>query len=255
MVRANGDALVMHVGEKPIVVARSRSIDLSSHGLNLSAMIGMLGQLLPADAQASLAGCRGAPLPSRGTDHFTVVAARGGDDIWIEIRRRRQDAARQAEVPIAAGLRTNRDVSLKPTPEPEALAEGVPLGQSEAAVESEPLDWAEVVSEAQPDGEAAPDVAEPDEEARFELDARSDVDVPHSEAARETAQPSVEANVGGDSALRRVRSNRGGGARRGQAGGPTAHRTRPEPLAIRERDDRGSHRIAAGGGSRRTRDT
>lgn len=98
MVRANGDALVMHVGEKPIVVARSRSIDLSSHGLNLNAMVGMLGQLLPADAQASLAefGAVEHRLPPRGTDHFTVVAARGGDDIWIEIRRRRANGAPDA---------------------------------------------------------------------------------------------------------------------------------------------------------------
>ena len=41
MVRANGDALVMHVGEKPIVVSGSKTIDLSANGLNFGAMIGM----------------------------------------------------------------------------------------------------------------------------------------------------------------------------------------------------------------------
>ena len=93
MVRANGDALVMHVGEKPIVVSGSKTIDLSAHGMNFGAMTGMLAQLLPGDAQSSLAefGAVEHRLPSRGSDHFTVVAARGGDDIWIEIRRRRDE--------------------------------------------------------------------------------------------------------------------------------------------------------------------
>jgi hypothetical protein len=48
MVRANGDALVMHVGEKPYVVTAAGPIDLSTHGLNLQAMTGMLAQLIPA---------------------------------------------------------------------------------------------------------------------------------------------------------------------------------------------------------------
>lgn len=91
MVRADGDALVMHVGEKPIVIAGSRTIDLSNHGLNLSAMVGMLRQLLPADAQSALRedGAVEHLLPPLGDHRFSVVAARGGDDIWIEIRRRR----------------------------------------------------------------------------------------------------------------------------------------------------------------------
>ena len=80
MVRANGDALVMHVGEKPIVVAGSRTIDLSGHGLPLGAMVGMLGQLLPAEARAALEefGAVEHRLPDRGDDRFSVVAARGG---------------------------------------------------------------------------------------------------------------------------------------------------------------------------------
>jgi len=138
MVRANGDALVMHVGEKPIVVARSRSIDLSSHGLNLNAMVGMLAQLLPADAQASLAefGAVEHRLPPRGTDHFTVVAARGGDDIWIEIRRRREESRREPQA--TEGLTTTPEaISSEPAaPEP---APAVPAVEESSAEEEVPV--------------------------------------------------------------------------------------------------------------------
>lgn len=104
MVRADGDALVMHVGERPIVVSGSRTVDLSNHGMNLGAMVGMLSQLLSLDAQAVLRdlGAVEHELPSRESDRFSVVAARSGDDIWIEIRRRREalsSAGQQAALP------------------------------------------------------------------------------------------------------------------------------------------------------------
>jgi hypothetical protein len=70
-------------------------------------MTGMLEQLLPADARARLAesGAAEHSLSLDGGERFAVVAARGGDDIWIEIRRRgRQHVAeprRSARRPIA----------------------------------------------------------------------------------------------------------------------------------------------------------
>ena len=54
IVRADGDALVMHVGERPYVVVGTNTINISTHGLNLGAMTGMLAQLLPADAMIAL---------------------------------------------------------------------------------------------------------------------------------------------------------------------------------------------------------
>ena len=91
IVRGDGDALVMHVGERPYVVVGTQTINISTHGLNLEAMTGMLGQLLPAESQAQLEefGAVEYRIPQQGEDRFSVVAARGGDDIWIEIRRRR----------------------------------------------------------------------------------------------------------------------------------------------------------------------
>jgi len=95
MIRADGDALVMHAGERPYVVVGSGTLDLSSQALNLGAMDGMLQQLLPAPAQDALRefGAVEHRLPSTESDAFTVVAAQGADDIWIEIRRRRRKPA------------------------------------------------------------------------------------------------------------------------------------------------------------------
>src|SRR5690348_17341751 len=93
----------MHVGERPYVVVGTSTINISTHGLNLDAMTGMLTQLLPADAQTQLEefGAVEHRIQQQGDDRFTVVAARGGDDIWIEIRRRRAQPAVPAE-PVAA---------------------------------------------------------------------------------------------------------------------------------------------------------
>ena len=123
MVRADGDALVMHVGERPIVVSGARTVDLSNHGMNLGAMVGMLGQLLSSDAQVSLKelGAVEHELPSREADRFSVVAARSGDDIWIEIRRRRDTtAATPVEEPG------------EPLPEPEAEFSDAEAADAEA---------------------------------------------------------------------------------------------------------------------------
>src|SRR3990167_10072204 len=130
MIRAGGDALVMHVGERPYVVTQAGTLDLSTHGLNLSAMTGMLQQLLPADAMVSLDefGAVEHRLPSVGEDRFTVVAARGGDDIWIEIRRRRREAAPAAVTPAPPV------VAAPSVPEPQSVVLSEP---DEAAVVSE----------------------------------------------------------------------------------------------------------------------
>lgn len=93
IVRVDGEALVMHVGEKPYVVSPNGQIDLATRGLTFDAVNGLVSQLLPADALQSLVdvGATQYELPPFGEfpgDRFTVTAARGGDDVWAEIRRR-----------------------------------------------------------------------------------------------------------------------------------------------------------------------
>jgi twitching motility protein PilT len=94
IVRVDGDALVMHAGDKPYVVAPTGQIELASRGLTLDAVNGCVKQLLPLELQHALDefGAVQYELPAMAEfpgERFTVVAARGGDDLWTEIRRRR----------------------------------------------------------------------------------------------------------------------------------------------------------------------
>ncbi len=109
ILRPDGDALVMHVGEKPYVIAASGTVDLSSRPLTVDALTAIIDQALPADSRRALAEIGAVEYdlpPTRSTpgERFTMVVARGGDDIWIEIRRHRDAAA------SAAGALLQRDV-------------------------------------------------------------------------------------------------------------------------------------------------
>ncbi len=94
IVRIDGEALVMHVGDKPYVVSPVGQVNLATRGLTLDAVSGIVNQLLPLESQRALDEFGAAqfelpPVPEFPGEHFTVVVARGGDDIWAEIRRRR----------------------------------------------------------------------------------------------------------------------------------------------------------------------
>src|SRR4051794_9564379 len=105
VINLDGEALVMHVGEKPYVVSPTGQVDLSARGLSFDAVWGILAQLLPAESQAALEEFGATqfelqPLAGFERERFIVVAARGGDDVWVEVRRRRidTDAVRLAEL-------------------------------------------------------------------------------------------------------------------------------------------------------------
>jgi twitching motility protein PilT len=103
IVRADGEAMVMHVGERPHVVASTGPVELSTQGLTLQVMTGMVAQLLPAELQSALTEFGAVEhelpaLPVMHGDRFTVVVARGGDDVWIEIRRHRRSGAQSPAV-------------------------------------------------------------------------------------------------------------------------------------------------------------
>src|SRR3954470_15757507 len=54
IVNIDGEALVMHAGDKPYVVSPSGQVELASRGLTLDAVTGIVAQLLPVEFQNAL---------------------------------------------------------------------------------------------------------------------------------------------------------------------------------------------------------
>ncbi len=112
----------MHVGEKPYVVTASGHAELAANALTVPAMTGMLDQLLPADSRKALneLGAVEYHLPpdaAQPTIRYSVVAARGGNDIWIEVRRRK---IVEEPVPVAVQQHTHAAVAVEEPPPPPA---------------------------------------------------------------------------------------------------------------------------------------
>jgi twitching motility protein PilT len=123
VLKSNGDGLVMHVGERPYVLSPAGTANLSERPLTVEAMKGVLTDLLSADDQHTLAEIGAVereiiPEDAPG-DRFLLVAARGGDDIWIELRRQRGVVA----VPEAPAVQ--EPPATPPAPQP-ALEEPPP---------------------------------------------------------------------------------------------------------------------------------
>ncbi|HET7617000.1 MAG TPA: ATPase, T2SS/T4P/T4SS family [Vicinamibacterales bacterium] len=146
--RLEGDALVMHVGEKPYVVTTSSSmgefrgpiawgqVELSSRVLTPEAVLGMLGQILPLDQRHALEEFGAveyevAP-PDGSTARFTLVAARGGDDVWLEVRRHLPPPVAEPEpAPEPAVATPSADAVAKQEPAPEAVQPHADVAEDE----------------------------------------------------------------------------------------------------------------------------
>ena len=85
-------------------------VELSSRILTSDAVLGMIAQILPADLQQSLEAFGAVEheltVPEDDT-RYTVVAARGGDDVWLELKRR-QPAVLPAPPPPAETRTTKK---------------------------------------------------------------------------------------------------------------------------------------------------
>ena len=100
IVLMDGEALVLHVGDKPYVVAESGQVSLANEPLTAEAIGQVIDELLPPESLRLLAdaGATQCVLPVNTqfpNETFSVVAARGGDDLWLEIRRVHVTAAAQ----------------------------------------------------------------------------------------------------------------------------------------------------------------
>lgn len=163
IIRLDGDALVIHVGEKPYVVTTSEAtnefrgplawgqVELSSRVLTPEAVNAMLGQILPLDQRAALDeyGATEYEVASAGNaaERFTIVAARGGDDIWLEIRRRARQIpipAAVPSVPVEAPVESAQVASAGAASPP---SEAIPMDQMDSPA-SMPLRVADVPAEA-----------------------------------------------------------------------------------------------------------
>jgi twitching motility protein PilT len=161
IVRLEGDALVMHVGEKPYVVTASSSmnayrgplawgqVELSSRVLTFDAVSSMLVQILPVHQQQALTEFGAIeheiPSPTGVADHFTVIAARGGEDVWLEVRRRpveipeaqAPEAVPQAEVSaeqVAVPPASDREPDAAAVPSRPVAAEAKAVDEGPAVV-------------------------------------------------------------------------------------------------------------------------
>jgi twitching motility protein PilT len=161
IVRLDGDALVMHVGEKPYVVTTSEAmnqfrgplawgqVELSTRVLTSDAVAGMLGQILPLDQRVALEEYGATEYEVGAANHpeerFTIVAARGGDDIWVEMRRQPTLSAEAAAA--IAELRDEPPVSpaeesVEHDEEAPSFAEHQPAALNEPAADDEIPDLA-----------------------------------------------------------------------------------------------------------------
>ncbi len=95
IVRSDGDALVLHVGRSPTSSQRPGRSSCHARGSGSARWKGCSRSCCPPTPCAACArwaqwSMSSRPVPPAGADRFTVVAARGGDDIWIEVRRHRR---------------------------------------------------------------------------------------------------------------------------------------------------------------------
>jgi twitching motility protein PilT len=141
IVRLEGDALVMHVGEKPYVVTATSAmsehrgpllwghVDLSSRVLTSEAVLGMLGQIMPLEQRQSLeeVGAVEHYLEAeRSNARFSVIAARAGDEVWLEVRKR----PKEVPVAVAQPVVDEPAVATEPVIAPQAPAAIAAIEQS-----------------------------------------------------------------------------------------------------------------------------
>jgi twitching motility protein PilT len=139
VLKENGDGLVMHVGERPYVLSPNGSTNLSERTLTVDAMKGVLNDLLSPADQETLddIGAVEREIASKDApgDTFLLVAARGGDDIWVELRRQRAlvSPSQPSEPAVHEPAPPPRGTSQAPPAAPPAAAAQPPVSEAPLA--------------------------------------------------------------------------------------------------------------------------
>lgn len=132
----------MHVGERPFVLSPSGPSNLSERPLSVEAMGNVLTDLLSVEDQRALnevgAVEKELTIPEAPGDRFMLVAARGGDDIWIELRRQRGSTQPRRDQPAASA--SAAAAPPLPPAQPEAQAETIPTPRPRMAPTHSPLE-------------------------------------------------------------------------------------------------------------------
>jgi twitching motility protein PilT len=118
IVREDGESLVLHVGERPAVISGRGRVEVASTPMTLGTMDSLLGDLLAPDAQRALVEVGAVESELRPAllgagERFTVVAARGGDDVWIELRRNSSRVTERAVVLPISRMPVHLDVPVR----------------------------------------------------------------------------------------------------------------------------------------------
>ena len=153
IVLMDGEALVLHVGDKPYVVAESGQVSLANEPLTAEAIGQVIDELLPPESRRLLTdvGAMQCVLPVNiqfPNETFSVVAARGGDDLWLEIRRVHVTAA-----PQPADTGTDTPAATAPLV-PEASEPFTPAPSRESRRRTVQLERRRVIAPASPDSDA-----------------------------------------------------------------------------------------------------
>jgi len=174
----DGEALVLHVGDKPYVVAESGQVSLANEPLTAEAIGQVIDELLPPESLRLLTdvGATQCVLPVNTqfpNETFSVVAARGGDDLWLEIRRAHVTAAAQS-------ADTGTDTPAETAPlVPEASAPFTPAPPRESRRRTVQPERRRVIEPASPDSDAQSAVVLP----LTRTPVKADVPPPLAEAA------------------------------------------------------------------------
>jgi twitching motility protein PilT len=104
-VDVDGEALVMHAGDKPYVVTPRGKVELANRPLSMDAVKRIVSNLLPTEVARALEEFGAVQHeivspPEFPGESFTVVATRGNDDMWVEIRRRKVGVGAAPEVTL-----------------------------------------------------------------------------------------------------------------------------------------------------------
>jgi len=178
IVLMDGEALVLHVGDKPYVVAESGQVSLANEPLTAEAIGQVIDELLPPESLRLLTdvGATQCVLPVNTqfpNETFSVVAARGGDDLWLEIRRAHVTAAAQS-------ADTGTDTPAETAPlVPEASAPFTPAPPRESRRRTVQPERRRVIEPASPDSDAQSAVVLP----LTRTPVKADVPPPLAEAA------------------------------------------------------------------------